>query len=473
MRKLLVFGSFLLASCAVGPDYERPDTEAAQAFHQFDAEYTGQAPVADFWRQFDDPQLSELVEGALTANHDLRVALARLDRARALARLSRRDLYPTVAAGADYTDSRLSAAEGPGLSDDQRDIELYTARFDAFWELDLFGRVRRGNEASRAVAEAAASDFHALQVSVAAEVARTYFELRGLQEQLRVARENAENQRTTLELTEVRREAGRGTDIDVSRARAQLEFTQSRVPALDAAVISAAHRLAVLNGREPGALLSDLQLPQSLPALPESVAVGTPEQLLRRRPDIASAERRLHSATARVGVATADLFPRVTLNGFLGSAAMDLGNLFDGDSESHAYGVGIGWAFLDLGRVRDRIEASEAGAAESLAVYEGTVLRALEEAETALVTYSRARRERDHLGESALASIEAARLAGLRYEGGATDFLQVLDAERSLLDAQDRLAQSHTRVATSLVAVYKSLAGGWPERVPELAQNQM
>lgn len=471
MRKLMVLFSFVVASCAVGPEYERPDTRVSEAFGQLDSVYTEQLPVADFWRQFDDPQLTELVEGALAANHDIRVALARLDRARALAQLSRKDLFPTITAGADYTDSRLSAAEASGLSGEQRDIELYTASFDANWELDLFGRVRRGAEASRADAAAAASDFRALQVSVAAEVARTYFQLRGLQEQLRVARENADNQRTTLELTEVRRDAGRGTDLDVSRARAQLEFTQSRVPALDAAVISAAHRLAVLNGREPGALLGELQLPQSLPALPESVAVGTPEELLRRRPDIAAAEQRLHSATARVGVATADLFPRVTLNGLLGSAAMDLGDLFDGDSESSAYGIGVGWAFLDLGRVRDRIEASEAGAAESLAIYEGTVLRALEESENALVAYSRSRRERDYLSESALASIEAARLAGLRYEGGATDFLQVLDAERSLLDAQDRLARSHTQVATSLVAVYKAVAGGWPERLTELARN--
>lgn len=471
MRSLAFLLSVTLASCAVGPDYQRPERDVSAHFGQLETVYAEQAPVAEFWQRFNDPQLSALVEGALQSNHDLKASLARLDRARALAKLSRKDLWPTVTAGADYVDSKLSAAEAPNLPEGQRDIELYTAGFDAFWELDLFGRVRRGNEASRANAEAAASDFHALQVSVAAEVARNYFELRGLQEQLRVARENAENQETTLELTVARRDAGRGTDLDVSRARAQLEFTRSRIPALDAAVIAAAHRLAVLNGREPGALLGELGVPQSLPALPGEVAVGTPEELLRRRPDIAAAERRLHAATAQVGVATADLFPRVTLNGLLGSAATDLGDLFDNDSESYAFGVGVGWAFLDLGRVRDRIEASEAGASESLALYEGTVLRALEETENALVAYSRTRRQRDHLGDSALASIEAARLASLRYEGGATDFLEVLDAERTLLEAQDRLAQSHTRVATSLVAVYKAVAGGWPERLPELAQN--
>jgi multidrug efflux system outer membrane protein len=471
MRSLLALPTLILASCALGPDYQRPSTEVQARFDQLNHGYLQAEPVAEFWRGFDEPQLTSLVEGALAANHDLKAALARLDRARALARLSRKDLWPTVTAGAGYTETRLSSDQAPGLDRAQRDTELYTASFDAFWELDLFGRVRRGTEAARADAAAAASDFHALQVSVAAEAARSYFELRGLQLQLQVARENADNQEATLELTIVRRDAGRGTDLDVSRARGQFEFTRSRIPALESAVISTAHRLAVLNGEQPGAFVLEPERPARLPALPESVAVGTPEELLRRRPDIAAAERRLHSATARVGVATADLFPRVSLSGFLGSAAVDLGDLFESDSENYAYGASVGWAFLDLGRVRARIEASEAGAAESLALYEGTVLRALEEAENALVAYSRARRENDHLRDSARASVEAARLARLRFEAGATDFLQVLDAERSLLDAQDRHAQSHTRVATALVAVYKAVAGGWPERLPEIVQQ--
>lgn len=471
MRKLWLLSSFFLASCAVGPDYQRPQDPAIESFGQMEESYVASPPVAEFWAGFNDPQLTELVEGALQANLDLKASVARLERARALAQLSRKDLWPTVTASAGYNETQLSLNESPDITEAQRDVEFYSAGFDAFWELDLFGRVRRQNEAAYANTQALASDLRALQVSIAAEVAQTYFELRGLQEQLRVARENAENQQTTLELTEVRREAGRGTDLDVSRARAQLEFTRSLVPVLESAEIAAVHRLAVLNGREPRAFFAELALPQSLPALPDSVAVGTPEELLRRRPDVAAAEHRLHSATASVGVATADLFPRVTLNGALGSAAMDFGDLFESNSETYGIGVGIGWAFLDLGRVRDRIEASEAGAAESLALYEGTVLRAIEEAENALATYTRAKREREHLSESALASVEAARLASLRYEGGATDFLQVLDAERTLLDAQDRLAQSHTRVATSLVAVYKALAGGWPDRVPELAQR--
>lgn len=455
-----------LAACAVGPDYERPRTGAPAAFAG-QSDYDGAEPVAEFWRGFDDPLLARLVEGALAANHDLRAGLARVDQARALARLSRKDLLPTVTAGGGFTKSRASADQAPGVPRAQRDGELYDAGFDAFWELDLFGRARRGAQASRAEAQGAAADLRALQVTIAAETARAYFELRGLQEQLRVARGNADNQAETLALTEARHEAGAGTEFDVARARGQLEFTRSRVPALEAAVLAAAHRLAVLNGREPAALLTELEAPAPLPALPASVAVGTPAELLRRRPDIAAAERRLAAATARIGVATADLFPRLTFNGSIGSAATELGDLFTRDSETYGFGPRVSWAFLDLGRVKDRIDASDAGTAAQLAVYEGTVLRALEETENALVGYARARVEGRHLEDSAAASTRAAELARLRFEGGAADFLHVLDAQRSQLEAEDRLAQSRTRTATALIAVYKAVSGGWPERAPQ------
>ena len=458
----------LVSACAVGPDYVRPERTSPAAFRQAEAAvYSTAEPIAEFWAGFDDPTLARLVEESLAANYDLRAALARLDQARALARLSRLDLLPTVTAGGGYTESRLSEDQAPGVPREQRDRGFYDASIDAFWELDLFGRVRRSVEASRADAQAAAADLRSLQVSLAAEVARTYFELRGFQEQLRVARENADNQAETLRLTQVRFDAGRGTQFDVDRARAQLKFTQSRVPALEAVVAASAHRLAVLGGREPAALLPELETPVPLPALPTAVAVGTPAELLRRRPDVLAAERRLASATALIGVATADLFPRFTVGGSFGVAASSLGDLFTRDGQSYAFGPAISWAFLDLGRVRARIAATDAGAEENFALYEGTVLRALEEAETSLVSYTRARREGEELRESAAASSDAARTARLRFESGVTDFLQVLDAERSLLDSEDRLAQSRTRTATALVAVYKAVAGGWPDRAPQ------
>jgi multidrug efflux system outer membrane protein len=466
---MVALAAMTLTACAVGPDYVRPETATAAAFVQ-QGDYAAAAPVAEFWRGFDDPLLARLVEGALASNHDLRAGLARVDQARAIARLSRKDLFPTLSASGGYTKSRASADQAPGTTRAQRDGEAYDAGFDAFWELDLFGRVRRGAQASRAEARGAAADLRALQVVVAAETARAYFELRGLQEQLRVARGNADNQGETLALTQARLDAGAGTEFDVARARGQLEFTRSRVPALEAAVLAAAHRLAVLNGREPAALLPELEAQAPLPALPASVAVGTPAELLRRRPDVASAERRLEAATARIGVATADLFPRVTFNGSVGTSAADLGDLFTRDSETYGFGPRISWAFLDLGRVRDRIAASDAGATGQLAAYEGTVLRALEETENALVGYARARAEGRHLADSATASTRAAELAQLRFEGGAADFLHVLDAQRSQLEAEDRLAQSQARTAIALIAVYKAVSGGWESRVATAAR---
>jgi len=454
-----------LAACAIGPDYVRPKTQVAGEFHGAqEATYKAGAPVVEFWRTFDDPVLTLLIDDALRANTDLRVAVARLDQARAITRQSRLDLFPTVTAEGGYTRERASAAQAPGVPRDQRDVNLDHAATDVSWELDLFGRVRRNVEASRADASAIAADLQALQVSVAAEVARNYFELRGAQEQLRVAQRNADNQRKTLELTQDRLDAGRGTEFDTSRSRAELESTLARIPALEATIATAMHRLAVLDGRQPGELNARLQAPVALPALPQTVAVGTPNELLRRRPDIQAAERRLASATARVGVATADLFPRVTFGGSVGVSATNLGDLFTRDGENYAFGPAISWVFLDLGRVRARISAADASSQANLASYEGTVLRALEEAENALVAYSRAQREGEHLKESAVASQSAAKLADIRFEGGASDFLQVLDAQRSELQAEDQLAQSQTRTAVALVAVYKSVSGGWPQR---------
>ena len=469
-------GSLLLAAsvsaCAVGPDYQPHEPPVPAQFSGTGESTPPAMPVAEFWVGFSDPTLSALVEGALRANHDLRTALASVERSRALNRQSRRDLAPTVEAQAAYTESRLAADEAPGVPAAARETELTSADISSFWELDLFGRVRRSIEASQASLQATEAEFRALQVSIAAEVASSYFELRGLQAQLEVARRNANNQAESLQLTQARLDAGRGTDFDVARARSQLALTQSRIPALEAAERAAAHRLAVLNGQEPGALLSRLKVAAPLPALPAQVAVGTPAELLRRRPDVQAAERRLAARTAMIGVATADLFPRLSLNGVIGTASGDLGQLFSASAEHYRVGPQIGWAFLDLGRVRDRIAAADADAAGQLAAYEGTVLRALEETENALIRYQRSREETAHLHSSVQAAERASELARLRYDGGIADFLQVLDAERTQLQAEDAWAQSRTRGATALVGVYRSVAGGWSQKLPvQLSRN--
>jgi multidrug efflux system outer membrane protein len=466
-----------LAACAVGPDHVRPTLATPVRFARAQAPAIALADGAradialreadaEFWRGFDDPQLTRLVEESLVANHDLRIALTRYDRANALLREARFDRFPTVTAHAEASDARSSADQAPGVPREDRDGKRYSASISAGWELDLFGRIRRSVEANRAEAAASAADLEALQVAIVGEVARTYVELRGLQERLRVARENTDNQRETLRLVEARLGAGRDTEFDVSRARAQLETTSARIPALEAQVAVAMHRLAVLSGQTPDALIAELDPQKPLPALPARMDAGTPGELLRRRPDIAAAEYRLHAATARIGVATADLFPRFTLGGLIGSQAIDSGALFERDSETRLVALGIDWSFLDIGRVRARIAAADADAAGELARYQQTVLLALEETENALARYAKARVEDQHLERAASDSDRAAQLARVRYEAGASGLLDVLDAERTRLQAQEAFADGRTRSVTSAVALYKALAGGWPQRQP-------
>lgn len=455
-----ILSGLLLAACAVGPDYKPPETAAAERFDNLDAEaFSTEATVAQFWTLFEDETLERLVSDALVANHDLRIALTRVAEARALRGESRLDLAPTITTSAGYTEQRLANAQlVPGVP---RDQELYDAGFDAFWELDFFGRIRRGVQASNAELGGAEAGLRDAQVIVTAEVTRTYFELRGQQQQLDVARRNVENQRETLELTNLRLEAGRGTELDTSRAQAQLSGTLASIPPLEAAVARSIHRLGVLTGREPGALRETLAPSKDLPAIPRIAAVGDPAGLLRRRPDIRVAERELAASTARIGVAVADLFPRVSFTGGVGYVAAASDGLGDSGSDAYFIAPGISWAAFDLGRVRARIAGSKARADGDLLRYEQTVLRALEETENSLITHARARQRLAHAADAAGASGKAADLARLRFEGGSSDFLQVLDAERTQLEAEDRLAQTRTEAATSLIAVYKSLGGGW------------
>ncbi len=475
-----------LAACAVGPDHRPPElpipsgftTDAARITHVAQDAALAVTPAvsiaplpeadAPFWQRFEDPLLDELVQTALRENHDLKVALARFDQSNALLREARLDYLPTVTAGAGVSNSRTSADQLPGMTRADRDTNRYSAQLNVGWELDVFGRVRRNVESQRADTSASAADLAAVQVAIVGEVARSYLELRGLQQRLQVARSNAENQRETLRIVEVRLDAGRGTEFDTSRAKAQFEATQSRIPAFAAAVDVTMHRIAVLTGQTPGALVDRLDATATgLPELPGAVNAGTPGDLLRRRPDVIAAEERLHSATARIGVATADLFPRFTLGGLIGTQALESNLLFSRDGETRLVALGVDWSFLDVGRVRARIEASDAAAAGALAQYEQTVLRALEETENALVRYGHARLEDAHLERAALASARAAELAHVRFDAGAADLLDVLDAERSQLQAQDAFADGRTRSATALVDIYRSLAGGWPEQAPE------
>jgi multidrug efflux system outer membrane protein len=451
----------LIAGCAVGPT-QQPSLPAPSETFASGAGgiYAPGQPVESYWKLFEDSQLERLIVAALEGNRDLRAAQARLRAARSFRNESAFDFLPTMEASAGYTESQLARAQAlPGQGRAERRAELYDAGFDAFWEIDIFGRVRGEFGARRAEARASLADFADLSVSVAAETARNYFELRGLQEQLAVARRNAENQQRTLELTEVRLQGGRGTELDSSRARALLATTLSTIPALEAAAERAIFRLGVLTGRPPADLLTELTKASPAPTLPTMVQIGSPTDLLRRRPDVRAAEMQLAAATARTGIAVADLFPRVTFVAQGGFVAPRRDELGDPGTDSFAFGPQLTWPALDLARVYQRLRSSRARADEALALYEQTVLLALEDAEASLTTYARTKAQRQFLEQAAAASAQAAKLAALRFEGGVSDFLAVLDAERTLLEAEDRLARARTSESTALVAVFKALGG--------------
>jgi outer membrane protein, multidrug efflux system len=457
----------LLAGCAVGPNYHQPSTQASAAFaNGAQTNLSATAVETNWWHGFNDTMLDRLIERAIATNHDLRIATARVREARALRTGVTLEAFPIVHAGAGWTKSVYSADALHGQSREMRSSSLYNAGFDATWELDVFGGVRRSIEASTAAVGALEADRRDVLVSLMAEVARNYFELRGTQNELEVARRNAENQLETSDIAEAKLKAGRTSELDTTRSKAQLNATLALIPPLEAAVKRAIYRLSVLTGQEPAGLEPELSGPQPLPAVPSLVAIGTPEQLLRRRPDIRAAERSLAAATARIGVETADLFPHITFNGRVAVESSQLSGLFEPGSETYSFGPRISWAALDLGRVRARIKAANARADAELAFYEKTVLIALEETENALVELGRSQARRDYLRAAARSAEEAVTLANDRYRSGITDFLQVLDTQRTQLSIQEQLALSETRTATALVAVYKALAGGWEIETP-------
>ena len=465
MRKLLgAIAISALSACAVGPNYERPKTPLDAHFvNAAQPGFAEDAAVETYWTRFDDPVLNSLVEDAVAHNTDLRTAAASLQASRAVQRLAGFDLFPTATLKGSYSHNLYSLQQLPGVDQHDREFDSAQGAFEGLWELDLFGRVRRNVEAARADVGVSVATLQDARVSVIAEVARNYVVLRGLQDQLALTKRNADNQLSSLKLTRARLEAGRGNQLDTARAEAQWQTTLASIPTLEASIATTTYRLSSLTGRQPAAL-GDRLAPQPMPALPALNSIGTPEQLLRRRPDIRAAERRLAGATARIGVAVGDLFPKVTLTGSFGYVAPTFGEFGRLDAKSYSVGPGISWAAFDLGRVRARISSARAQTDAALAAYEGAVLNALETTEDALISYGRSQSRRDALQLAAAASDKAADLARQRFEGGLIDFLEVLDAERTALSAELLLSQSRTDAATSLVAVYKAVGAGWEFR---------
>jgi len=466
--------SVLVMGCAVGPNYHSPMTEVGSTFaNGVQTNLLATTTAIEWWRGFNDKILNRLVDFALATNQDLRIAAARVREARALRNQAVADAFPVVQGVAGYSKSVSSQASTPfQLTRSQRELELYNIGFDATWELDIFGGVRRSIEAASADLGATEANRQDVQVTLIAEVARNYFELRGAQHQLSVARKNAENQQATLDITIARFTAGLATELDVASARSQLKSTLAATPPLEAAIKHSIYRLDVLTGQQPASLEPGLTEPAPIPALPPMVNIGNPAELLRRRPDVRAAERTLAAATAGIGVQTALLFPRVFFNGNVGFAANHLGALGDPATDTYSFGPQITWAALDLGHVRARIQAAHARADSELAAYEKTVLIALEETENALVDFGREAARRDYLRESVDAAAAWTTLARQRYQSGIADFLPVLIAERTQLDVEAQLAQSETRTATTLVAIYKALGGGWEAQKPASQQKR-
>lgn len=462
---VIAIASVVLAGCVtVGPDYVAPQTAPATLQHAASAEYVTDHPVATWWSQFDDPVLDQLVRESLLANPDVRIAVSRVDEARAVFSERRWDLAPHVTAGVEGTRTK-QPVEGQG----RVETDSYSAGFDAAWELDLFGRVRRSAEAAHADLQAQRNDLQAMQVTVAAEVARNYFELRGTQKRLDVARRILVSLGETQRLTESRFDLGAGSQLEVQSSLARVKAVEAEVPLLETAEGQSRHRLAVLIGKRPGEL-DALLAPREAPAFAKALPIGDTTELLRQRPDVRAAERRLAAATARVGVATADLFPRVSLRGFVGFLSGGWGDLFNGDNRAWQATPSISWAAFDMGSVRARLRASEAQAGGVAAQYEKTVLGALEDTENALLSYAKQQAQLKFRLEQSVAARRAAELAEVRYRAGSSDFLTLLDAQRTQLAADDALAQAEAGVNVGVVAIYKSL-GGWGEQdvAPALA----
>lgn len=451
----------LLSACAVGPDYQPPEPIQLTRFDNDSAQggdmQTLARNEARFWAGFDDPVLARLIEQTLSGNQSLQAALARYQEAEALLRGSRREQLPSVTAGASAAGQRLAEVER--TQPDRERIERYQAGVALRWELDLFGRLRRATEASEAELAAAGADRQSLQVALAGQLASSYFELRGLQQQLRVAEENVTLQQASLDIVSARLDAGRGTLFDQVRSRAQLDSTRAAIPVLRADIGAAMHRIAVLTGQTPTALVELLEQPRNLPETQPRIAAGTPGDVLRRRPDIRAAERRLAAANARIGVATADLFPRFTLDGLIGSLAGGGSDLFTAGAQTGRVALGIDWSFLDRALVQSRIDAADARHTELLANYRQTVLSALEETETWLLRYDHSQQRTALLRRATDAATQAVNQARERYDQGFIGYFELLSAEQELTAVRDDLVQSQTATALAMVNVYKALAG--------------
>ena len=451
----------LTGCAAVGPDYARVEPQMPDEWH---AELQGgltagslePETLTHWWSTLNDAELDSLVARAVKGNLDLKNARARVREARALRGISKANLFPTLDAAASASKQRSSENSGTGT-----ESKLYTADFDAGWELDVFGGVRRSVEAAQASLEATQEDLYNVLVSLLAEVALNYVEVRTFQGRLAVTEANIKTQQETYDLNQSRYQAGIIDELPVQQSLRILESSRSQIPSLKTGLEAAKNRLAVLLGEQPGKLHRELAAKRPIPELPKTVVIGIPAETMRHRPDIRRAERNLAAQTARIGVATADLYPKFRLFGTIGLESLSSGDFFEWASRTWSIGPGVSWNIFQGGAIRQNIEVQTARQEQALIQYEAAVLRAQEEVENILVAYAKEQLRRESLSKAATAAQRAALVAQDQYQAGLVDFNNVLDAQRSLLILQDVLNQSNGAVITNLVRLYKALGGGW------------
>jgi len=459
---LVVLLITIISGCvSVGPDYVRPDTAVYKDWNtplksDSNSKETNTQTLGAWWSTLGDPKLSNLIERTTKGNLDLKKARARIREARARRGVAKAGFFPTLDATGSANRSKGSEDSGNGTTGD-----LYAVGFDAAWELDIFGGVRRSVEAAQANLEASEEDRRDILVSLTAEVAINYIDVRIYQTRLAVATSNLKTQEETHQLIVWRNQAGLSDELAVQQARLNLESTRSKIPTLRTGLEEAMNRIAVLLGEQPGKVHGELTNQEPIPVAPENVAVGVPADVMRRRPDVRKAERDLASQTAKVGVATADLYPKFKISGTIGLEALSAGNLFTSGSRTYSFGPSITIPLFAGGSIRQNIEIQSAVQEQYLIAYENAVLSALEEVENALAAFREEQSRRQSLIDATDAAKQAAELAKIKYQAGLTDFSNVLDAERSLLSIEDELAQSEGTVTSNLIRLYKALGGGW------------
>lgn len=454
--------ALMLSGCVTaGPDYATPEIETPGAWQEdVEGVVTGepleQEILAEWWKTFDDPTLSSLIEKAVAGNLSLKQALNSVRQARIQRGITDADRFPSVnssgSAGRTYTKD---------INGDFSGTNSFRLGLDASWEFDLFGGVKRSLEAADANLEATEDSYRDTLVSLLAEVALNYIEVRSYQAQLLVAESNLKSQEETFDITKWRYKAGLTTELDKENASKNLEQTRSQIPSLKSALKQAENRIAVLLGSEPGALEVELDPYGTMPIAPREIALGIPADLLRRRPDLRKAERELAAQTARIGVAEAERYPKISLTGNIGLSALELGDLLSSDSLSTGASSGISWPVYDAGRIMKNIEVQYATRDQKLIAYKAAVLTALEDVENAITSYTYDLAKRESLAKASESAKQAAQISRVQYSSGLIDFQSVLEAESTLLTLQNNVVQSDAQIIKDLIALYKALGGGW------------